>query len=171
MEYFLQLGGTIAVIITVLALMGIGLAGCVIPMLPGHILIFAAALVMEWGTSIDIAWYNWCILAVLCILGMTGDSLLSLWGARRFGSTKAGLAGCFAGIIVGVFLPPWGLLFGPFAGALLAELIFSRQDIAGSLKSGTGALLGTLAGYIFKTGIGLAMIGLLAALYTMSVIS
>lgn len=159
MEYFWHMTGMITAWFFILLLLGVALAGCVIPLLPGHPLILAAALIADlFLPNVHIAWYHWLILIVLCAVGVFGDNLFSLWGARRFGSTKAGLWGCLAGAVLGLFFAPWGLLIGPFAGAVTAELIVSRNTIGSSLHSGLGAFLGTLAGFLFKLAVALVMI-------------
>lgn len=155
MDFFLQSLSWIAVI----ALLGIGLAGCIIPVLPGHPLILVATLLAQLTLpDFHVAWYHWLALILLCVIGMFGDNIFSVWGAQRFGSTRAGLWGCLAGAFIGIFFFPWGLILGPFIGAVVAELIVSRQKLKASLYSGTGAFLGTIAGFVFKIGIALAMI-------------
>lgn len=169
MDYFLHMTGMVASWFFILLLLGVALAGCVIPVLPGHPLILAAALIADLTLpGVHIAWYHWLMLIVLCAFGMLGDNLLSLWGARRFGSTRAGLWGCLAGALAGLFFAPWGLLIGPFAGAFAAELIVSRNTIASSLHSGLGAFLGTLAGFLFKLAVALVMIIYLILLIVVS---
>lgn len=165
MDWLLQISGYIFITITILLLLGIGLAGCVIPIIPGHPILLIAILVAELSIpDFHIAWYHWIFLIILCVLGTIGDNVFSIWGAKQFGSTKAGLWGCFAGICAGSFFLPWGLIIGPFAGALIAELIVSKQTLTYALRSGTGAFLGTLAGFIFKIAMGFAILGYAGAL-------
>lgn len=159
MEQIIQTSLPILYWLLIILLMGIGLAGCVIPMLPGHPLILASVIIAELMIpGFHLEWYHWVLLSLLCLLGMFGDNLFSLWGARRFGSTTAGLWGCLAGALIGCLFFPWGLILGPFIGAVTAELAVSRQQLHEAFVSGFGAFLGTLAGFIFKIIVGLAMI-------------
>lgn len=122
-----------------LLLFGMGLIGTLIPMLPG-IMIIAAGCVWQ---------------GVMVI-----DKLSGGMGAKKFGSTAAGIWGAIIGAVAGslLFSPITGLLFMPFLGALLAELIFARKDIMNAFRAGSGAALGMLAGLLLEFTCGLLII-------------
>jgi uncharacterized protein len=82
-----------------------------------------------------------------------------LFGARRSGSSILGIWGAFAGAIIGmIFSSLAGLIIGTFTGAIAGELMTGRPP-AQALKSGTGTVIGFLAGSLFKIVVGLIMIG------------
>lgn len=66
------------------------------------------------------------------------------------------MIGAVAGSLL--FSPIVGLLFMPFPGALLAELIFARKDIMDAFRAGSGAALGMLAGLLLEFTCGLLII-------------
>ena len=100
------------------------------------------------------------------------DYFIPAWGTKKFGGSKYGVWGSTIGLVVGLFMGPWGIVIGPFAGAVLGELIyFNRhpQDTiniieqplnnAGqrkntkfnrALRAGFGSFIGLLTGTILK---------------------
>ena len=123
-----------------LLLFGMGLIGTLIPMLPGIMIIAAGCVWQGVMGRENLAWWEWTVLALLVAGGMVIDKLSGGMGAKKFGSTAA------------------GLLFMPFLGALLAELIFARKDIMNAFRAGSGAALGMLAGLLLEFTCGLLII-------------
>lgn len=151
-------------VITCLGLI-IGLVGTVLPVLPGHALILAAAVwhyaaMHYWLGSADpgLGWPGFIILVVLVVATQVLETTSSAIGAKYFGSTKWGMFGALAGGLVGLFFSPIGLFLGPVIGALAAELIIARREFKPAAKSTWGTLLGTVAGLLIKVGLGLAMV-------------
>lgn len=161
MDLFFQYSIPVLLILTSLILTGMGLAGCIIPVVPGHPLILLGCIAASYAFPIAehaIGWANWTVLSLLCIIGMLGDNICTYWGAKRFGSTAAGIWGSLTGLLIGGFFFPLGLLIGPFLGAISFEIGFQRREIKESMKSGFGAMLGTFGGILFKLGIAVLMI-------------
>ena len=132
-----------------LLLFGMGLIGTLIPMLPGIIIIAAGCIWQGVMGSQTLAWWEWTVLALLVAGGLVIDKLSGGMGAKKFGSTSAGIWGAFIGAIVGaiLFTPIVGLLVMPFLGALLAELIFARKDIAAAFDAnGLGGIVNSSRG-------------------------
>ncbi len=78
------------------------------------------------------------------------DHFIPSLGARTFGSSKYGVWGSLIGLVLGMFVfPPWGIILGPFVGAVVGELI-SGQNIQNSLNAGGGTFVGLLLGLILK---------------------
>lgn len=144
----------------VVSTIGAGLAACVIPFLPGHIIMLAGMILGQvLIPEIHLSWYSWVILCFICLMGAVGDNLLAAWGAKRFGSTRAGIWGAVIGLIIGIFaIPGWGIIVGPFTGALAAEIFIERNNLRQSLKSGVGAFLGSISGVLLKIISGIAMV-------------
>ena len=143
-----------------LLLFGMGLIGTLIPMLPGIIIIAAGCVWQGAMGRENLAWWEWTVLALLVAGGMVVDKLSGGMGAKKFGSTAAGIWGAIIGAVAGslLFSPIVGLLFMPFLGALLAELIFARKDIMDAFRAGSGAALGMLAGLLLEFTCGLLII-------------
>jgi uncharacterized protein YqgC (DUF456 family) len=151
-----------AVWIAVVLLMAVGLAGTVVPMLPGTPLILAGAAVHAIATGWDpIGPGRLVILAVLAGLGVGMAYVAGALGARHFGASRWAIAGAVIGALVGLAFAPLGLLVGPVVGAVAGELLRTRQ-LQGSLRSGLGALVGVAIGAALQLGLGLVMIGLFA---------
>ncbi|MDR0549047.1 MAG: DUF456 domain-containing protein [Deltaproteobacteria bacterium] len=153
--------GVVAIILTI-AVMLIGLAGSVLPVVPGLPIIFVAYL----GYGIYSGWQAyafWTMVLVggVVVLSVVLDQLASAMGAKKFGAGKAGMIGAFVGAILGaIFFNIVGLIAGTFVGAAVFELVFARRDLYDSLKAGTGALVGFLASSVFKFMLGTILIAL-----------
>lgn len=150
----------IAVLILCLIIMLMGLAGTILPILPGIPIMWVALLGYGWYS--DWAYYGLATMVVtglIVALSLVVDQLAAVMGAKKFGATKAGMIGSVVGAILGViFFSLPGLILGTFFGAMAFEMAFSRQDLKNSLASGTGALLGFLAGSLFKFMVGLGFL-------------
>ncbi len=146
-----------------LVVMLLGLVGAVVPGLPGTPLIFAAALVhrLYFGDR-GAAWWVILALGLLAAASMVVDFAATSLGARRFGATWRGIVGAGIGALLGLFLlPPFGLILGPWLGAVVGEVLGGREWKSAG-KAGLGAVLGLLAGTAAKVAACLAMILLFA---------
>lgn len=147
-------------------LMVVGLAGCVLPMLPGTPLVFIGIYVYAWLTGFTIISRNLIIIfLILTVISVVIEYISSSIGSKKFGASKLGFIGAFVGAIVGIFFAPWGLILGPLLGALIGELI-TGKEIKKALRSGTGAVIGFFGGTFLKIVISFAMI----AFFTMRLI-
>lgn len=141
-------------------LLALGLAGSLVPSLPGPPLILAGAMVYAFFNGLEsVGWPILVVLAVLAVVMQVLDYLAGIYGAKRLGGTRAGVIGCLIGSLVGLFtlgLP--GLLLGTFIGSAAGEMIWAGQNLAGSLKVGLGSLLGLLASSLIRILVSLAMV-------------
>jgi hypothetical protein len=154
---FLQGGG---VWIVTGSLLIVGLVGCVLPALPGHLFILLAAI---WhrlmvGPDAGIAWWGFGILILLMAISQVFEIVSGSLGTQWFGGTKWGALGALVGGIVGLFFLPFGLLIGPLVGAFGFERLFAKREIRDSAVSGVGSMVGTLVGIVVKVVIGVAMV-------------
>jgi len=139
-----------------------GLAGSIIPGMPGPPLVFAGALIYGLLTGFaDVGWVILLVLGVLAALSQLLDYLASACGARKFGGSKWGVWGSVIGGLVGFFIfniP--GMIVGLFAGAFLMEWWKGKKEALLALKVGGGSLLGFLGGTLMKVIFSLLMIGI-----------
>ena len=157
MSEFLQGGG---IWIVTAGLFITGLVGCIVPVLPGHLLILVGAVAYRLmkGADAGIAWWGFAILALLMAVSQAFEIMSGSLGAKWFGGSKWGAVGALVGGIVGLFFFPIGLLVGPLAGAFGFEMLFAKKKTRESAVSGVGSVVGTLAGMGFKIAVGVLMI-------------
>ena len=159
------LAGTVVLWIVALGLVLVGLAGTVLPGVPGAILVLAGLVLAAWIDGF--ARVGPGILAGLAVLTLAAYALefvATAAGARRFGTSWWGVLGALAGTVVGVFFGLPGLLIGPFLGAFGAELM-ARRDVRQAGRAGLGAWLGLLLGTVGRICLVLGMIGIFAVAY------
>lgn len=140
----------ILLIILSLICMVCGLAGSIFPVLPGTPLAFVSLLLLKfssYGVKISRIWI--CVFAVFVIISFISDYLLTVWGTKKFGGTKAGIWGAVIGAFAGIFFLPAGIIAGPFLGAFAGEMI-AGKSAGHSLKAAAGSFIGFLAGTGFK---------------------
>lgn len=145
--------------ILIVALFVVGMAGAVYPILPGALAIYAAFFVYGLFFSFGpFGFWFWTIQTLIVAVLFIADYIVNAWGVKKFGGSKASVWGSTIGILVGPFvIPAFGLIIGPFAGAVIGELIHgSPTDRA--LKVGWGALVGLFTSTVVKVFLQAAMI-------------
>jgi uncharacterized protein YqgC (DUF456 family) len=131
-----------------------GLIGAIIPGLPGPPLSYAGLLLLHLTEQVQFTAYQLTWWFILMLLTLLADYLLPLWGVKKWNGSKWGNWGCVIGAFIGVWwFPPWGILFGPFIGAVIGELIFGKRTMDEALRSGFGSFVGFLLGTVFKISV------------------
>jgi len=139
-----------------------GIAGTVIPVLPGVPLVFAGMLLAAWADHFQhIGAFTLTILGVLCVFALLIDFAAGLLGAKRVGASTRALWGASLGTLIGLFFGLPGLLLGPFLGAALGELSAGRE-LAHATRVGVGTWLGLLFGTLAKIALCFTMLGVFA---------
>ncbi|WP_290649247.1 DUF456 domain-containing protein [Aquisalimonas sp.] len=152
----------ITVLLWILAtlLTGAGLAGLVLPALPGPLLLFAGLWVAALAESfVHVGATTLIILGVMAALASLADFVAGAFGARRYGASARAVTGATLGAVVGIFFGLPGLLLGPFIGALVGELSM-HSGLAAAGRAGWGATVGLALGTAAKLAFGIAMVGL-----------
>lgn len=145
-----------------IVLIGIGLAGVVLPAIPGPPLLFAGLFLAAWMEDfVYVGKWTLVILAFLAVLTYGVDFWAAMFGAKRFGASKRAIVGALVGTIVGLFLGFPGVLFGPFIGAVIGELSV-RRNLEDAARAGFGATIGLVLGVALKVALALSMIGVFA---------
>jgi uncharacterized protein YqgC (DUF456 family) len=142
-----------------IVLMAIGLIGTVLPVMPGTVIILAAAVIHQvmLGTEKSLGWWNIGGLVILTVLSYALEFASGYFGAKRFGATKWGAFGAMLGATIGIFFPFPGLIIGPIIGAVAGELLAGKRLVSAG-RAGWGTLLGNLVGMVGKLTIGLIMV-------------
>ncbi len=136
----------------------VGLIGTLLPIMPGAPVIWLGMLIYGFIAGFEnIGLYFMLAQAFLAVAVMAVDYAFTALGSRYLGGSKAAFFGAAAGLLIGIFFFPFGLILGPFLGAAIADLIYRRKtDLA--IKSGFGASLGFLSALPIKLTIEAIMI-------------
>lgn len=137
-----------------------GLSGLLLPVVPGAPLLFLGLLFGAWAENFSyVGVGTLLLLAAMAAMTYVVEYAASILGVRRYGGSKRAMAGAAAGGIIGLFLGIPGILFGPFAGAVVGELSL-RRSLNEAGRAGLGSVVGLAIGLAGKFAIGIAMIGL-----------
>jgi hypothetical protein len=142
-----------------------GIAGTILPVLPGVPLVFFGLVVAAWIDDFQrVGWGVLVFLAVVTVLSQVIDLLATAKGAQKLGAGRTALLGATVGLVVGLFFGLPGLIAGPFLGAFLGEYMI-KGNILQSGKAGFGTWLGLLCGVVLKLVVVVAMVGIFIAAY------
>ncbi len=127
-----------------------GILGCILPVLPGPPLSYVGLLLLHFTSKYQFTSGFLILWAVITVVVYAIDYVIPVWGTKKFGGSKRGVWGSIIGLVIGFFFfPPFGIIIGPFAGAVIGE-ITSGKETGAALKSGFGSFVGFLTGTILK---------------------
>ena len=170
-------------LIVAVLLVVIGIAGTILPMLPGVPLVFAGLLLTAWQDNFDkVSVLTMVIIGVIAVLAWAVDFFASMITAKKVGASKYALWGAGIGAVLGIAGGIVGLIIGPAIGAIIGELISHQQsiknintqtDMAISKKDATvkattvgiAAGLGFVLGLAVKIVLALSMLTIFAYAY------
>jgi uncharacterized protein YqgC (DUF456 family) len=150
----------IALWVLAVLLVVVGVAGTVLPALPGAILVFAGVALAAWIDDFArITGWTVGVLGVLTLIAWATDYVAAAAGAKKVGASKQAIIGAAIGTVVGIFTGLVGLIFMPLVGAAAGELI-ARRDLVRAGKVGVATWLGMVIGTIAKVAIVFVMVGI-----------
>lgn len=127
-----------------------GLIGCIIPVLPGPPISYAGLLLLQLTDDAPFSTETLMIWLGVTIFVTVLDYIVPVWGTRKYGGTKKGVWGSIIGLIAGIFFfPPIGIIVGPFAGAIIGEMMAGKNS-NDAFRAGFGSFIGLLAGTLLK---------------------
>lgn len=141
MEYLLITLGIICLLV--------GLAGCVVPMIPGPPIAYLGMLCFHFTDMCHFSTMALVTWAVVVAVSVVLDYVIPIVGTKFFGGSKKGSWGCVIGTFIGIFAGPVGIIAGPFIGALVGELV-GNEPFGEALKAAIGSFLGFLCGTLMK---------------------
>ena len=142
------------------ALIVAGLAGTVLPALPGTALVLGGILLGAWIDDFTrVGWGSLGVITALAVLAWVLDYVAGLLGARRAGASRQALIGAALGTVAGLFMGLVGVLFMPLVGAALGEYL-ARRDQRQALSVGVSTWIGIMVGLIAKVALAFMMIGI-----------
>ena len=144
-----------------IAVLILGFIGCVVPVLPGPPLAYAALLLVSAARKWEaVPRRSLIIMAILAAVVTVLDYLLPVLFARKSGASKGATVGSVLGMVAGIFLfPPFGVIVGALVGAIVGELVFN-PSAEKPLKVGIWVFLGTILAMVAKlayTGVAAGM--------------
>lgn len=142
----------------------VGVAGTIVPALPGIPMIFAGAWLI--GYMEDYQYFGWgtlIALGVLTVISLIIDWVSQTMGAQKAGATKLGLSGAFLGTIIGIPFGLVGIFLFPVLGAFIGEMI-GHRDMRKAGKVSWATWIGMIAGIVAKLAIAFIMIGIMCVM-------
>ena len=160
------MAATIVLWILCIALILVGLAGAVLPALPGTLFVLAGIVLGAWIDDFTrVGPVMLGVITAVAVLAWGLDQAAGLLGARRVGASRQALIGAAVGTLAGIFMGLVGVLFMPLVGAALGEY-WARRDERRALAVGAATWAGILVGMLAKVVLAFVMVGLfLVALF------
>lgn len=145
------------------ALIVAGLAGTVLPVLPGTLLVWGGIVLGAWIDDFQrVGTTTLVVITVLAALAWVLDYVAGLLGARRAGASRQALLGAAIGTVAGLFMGVVGVLFMPLVGAALGEYL-AQKDQTRAVRVGVATWLGIMLGLLAKVVLAFVMVGLFVA--------
>lgn len=143
-----------------IVLIGLGIAGMLLPAMPGPPLLLAGFVVAAWAEDFRyVGWPTLAFLTLLTVVAYLVDFIAGALGARHFGASSRAAVGAAIGAVVGLLFGLPGILLGPLVGAVLGELT-EHDDLHRASRAGIGATVGFLLGTAVKMAIAFTMLGI-----------
>ena len=139
----------ILIMVLAIILMVGGIAGCVFPILPGAPLAYAGLLLLHFTGLAHFSTAQLIVWLIVVVVLQVVDYITPLLGSKYSGGTSFGNRGCVAGTLLGLFFMPWGIILGPFLGAVAGEMM-GGSDFPHAVRAGIGTLIGFLLGTLLK---------------------
>ena len=138
----------------------LGIIGSFLPILPGPITSWFGFLILYLSGVTDFSISLLITTFVIALIIWVLDFFIPAIGTKKFGGSKYGVIGTTIGLIIGVISPiPFGILIGPFLGALAGELI-NKSKSNQAIKAAFGSFLGFLASSFIKFIVSLVYFGI-----------
>ena len=143
-----------------ISLIALGLAGTVLPALPGTALVLGGIVLGAWVDNFTrVGGVTLAVISAIAVLAWVLDYVAGLLGAKKAGASRQALMGAAVGTVVGLFMGLVGVLFMPLVGAALGEYM-ARKNQSQALKVGVSTWLGIMAGLLAKVVLACVMIGI-----------
>ncbi|NND51768.1 MAG: DUF456 domain-containing protein [Flavobacteriaceae bacterium] len=139
--------------------MFLGIIGSFLPVLPGPLTSWVGLLLLHLTDAVPMNWTFLIITLFVALAIWLLDYFIPAIGTRKFGGSRAGMIGTTIGLIIGIiFLGPFGIIIGPFLGALVGELL-NKSDSQTAVKAAFGSFLGFLTSAFIKFIVAIIFLG------------
>ncbi len=145
-----------------LLLIFIGLAGMLIPVMPGLPLVYLGTALHKFAffTVHPISWTAFWILTAIFAVAQVIELTAGFLGASSAGMTRWGVLGGIIGLFIGFFFSLPGLILGPLLGLFIGQTM-GGQPVRGAARTTFAYAAGTVVGFGIKFFAALLMIGVL----------
>jgi len=144
-------------------MMALGVAGTILPALPGVILVLAGIVLGAWIDDFSrVSGVTVAIATVLAVAAWLIEYFAGVMGAQKAGASKEAILGALIGTVVGIFTGLWGLIFMPLLGAVIGQYLVDR-DLIRARNVGVATWLGMAIGMLAKIALTFLMIGIFIA--------
>jgi uncharacterized protein len=142
------------------ALILLGLAGIILPALPGTLLVLAGIILGAWIDDFTrVGYFAVTTVTVLAVLSWVLEYVAALLGAKRAGASRKAIIGAALGTVAGIFMGLVGVLFMPLVGAAAGEYM-TQRDHNRAVKVGVATWFGLMAGMLAKVVLAFMMVGI-----------
>lgn len=147
----------VAVIVLAILAGVLGIAGSILPGLPGTPISWVGLLILYiWGTGTNSAgdlmsYHTLVVWGVVVAVVSVVDYVVPMCFTKLTGGSKYAERGALLGLLAGIIFTPIGMISGSFLGAFLAEVYWGRKSGWDALKAAFGAFLGFILGTGIKT--------------------
>ncbi len=146
-------------------LLAAGVAGLVLPVRPGAVLLPLGVLALAWaGDFTVLGWGTVVFSLVISAAILVVDWAATVLGAKAFGASRWAVVGSAVGLVVGLFLGPLGIVLGPVVGAVAFELA-KDPDVRRAARAGVGTFVGFVVGSVLKVVLAFVLLGVVAGAY------
>ena len=150
---------TVSLWVLSVLLIVIGIAGAVLPALPGTVFVLAGIVLGAWIDDFTrVGTTTLVVVTVIAVLAWVLDYVAGLLGAQRAGASREALIGAALGTVAGICMGLVGVLFMPFVGAVAGEYL-ARRDHGGAMRVGTATWIGMIVGMVAKVVLAFVMVG------------
>ncbi len=147
-------------VILAIVLVLLGVAGTVLPFLPGTLLVFAGLWLLAWQDAYArVGMGTLGVLGGLVVLSWLVDHFAAMLGVQRIGASRQAVVGAFLGGVFGIFGGLPGVILGPALGAMVGEWLAGRSH-GQATRAGVVAGLSFILATVFKLGLVFAMLGI-----------
>ncbi len=145
------------------ALIVIGLAGLILPILPGTLLIWGGIVLGAWIDDFTrVGTITVGVITLLALLAWALDYVAGLLGAQKVGASRQALIGAALGTVAGLFMGLVGVLFMPLVGAAVGEYLAQKNRLRAA-QVGLATWIGMMLGLIAKVVLAFVMLGIFVA--------
>ena len=141
---------TVIIILAILAGV-VGIAGSIIPGLPGPPISWVGILLLFlWGPE-EVPTKTLIIWGVVMVAVSIIDYLVPMYFTKMTGGSRFAERGAMVGLLLGIIFTPIGMILGSFLGAFLSEVYWGKKSAGAALKAAFGSFLGFITGTGLKT--------------------